>query len=76
MAANMLDYVVYVPKERVRGADAWCRDELGERWSVVANRQGQWACFWEGTRTSVKPGTYRFMFKDEETAMWFALKWS
>ena len=31
MAANKLDYVVYVPKDRVRGADAWCRQELGER---------------------------------------------
>lgn len=75
MAANKLDYVVYVAKDRVRGADAWCRQELGERWSVVANRQGSWACFWEGPR-AVNAGTYRFIFKDEETAMWFALKWS
>ena len=74
MAANKLDYVVHIPKDRVRGADTWCKNELGERWSVVTNRQGVWACFWEGP-SSPNPGSYRFIFRDEETAMWFALKW-
>ena len=72
-----LPHEVYVPKHKVREAERWCKTELGERWSVISNRQGLWSCFWVGPRSKQhQAGTYQFSFDNEEIAMWFALRWS
>lgn len=69
------EFEVYVHKDRLREAERWCKKELGERWSVTQNRQGKWCCFWAGHRGE-HAGKYRFGFNEEETAMWFALRWA
>jgi len=69
-----LPYTIVVHKDRHRDAEAWCRSEWGERWSVTENRQGTWCCFWGGFREA--KGNYVYHFAHEQDAVVFALRWS
>jgi hypothetical protein len=69
-----LPYTVRIHKSRQREAEAWCRKNLGKRWSVVDNREGIWCCFWAGFRQEY-PG-YDFHFANERDMFWFALKYA
>lgn len=69
-------YVFHLPKKKNQWeADAWCTEHFGERWSVIDNRQGVWCCFWRGFR-SPGPGQYEWLFKNEQDAIMFALRWA
>lgn len=70
-----LEYEVWVRRDRHRQAETWCRENLGQRWSVVDNRDGIWCCFWAGFR-SPEPGMYRYYFKNSEDALVFSLRWA
>jgi hypothetical protein len=72
LAMNDLPYTVRLHKSKHRDAEQWCRRRLGERWSVIGNRQGLWACFWSGRE---KIGYYDFHFAREQDMIWVALKW-
>jgi hypothetical protein len=72
LAMDQLPYSVRVHKDRHRDVEQWCRQRLGERWSVTGNRSGQWACFWAGRADF--PG-YIFYFANEQDMVWAALKW-
>jgi hypothetical protein len=73
ISMNELSYTVRVHKSKYREVEQWCRRRLGERWSVVDNRQGLWACFWSGTEAFAH---YNFHFAREEDMIWVALKWT
>ena len=71
-----LDYEVIISKHAHREAEAWCRERWGKRWSVIDNRQGTWACFWNWDRKNENSiGQYRYNFKNQEDATLFSLKW-
>ena len=69
-----LPYTIMVHKDRHRDAEAWCRAEWGERWSVTENKQGTWCCFWGGFREA--KGNYLYHFAREQDAIVFALRWA
>jgi hypothetical protein len=73
LAMNQLPYTVRIHKDQYRDAEHWCRNRLGERWSVTDNRSGQWACFWSGTDAFAY---YNFHFARKEDLIWVALKWA
>jgi len=70
-----LPFEIVIDKKRNDEAADWCRQQWGDRWSVVDNRKGIWCCFWCGTR-GVKAGMYRYHFQNERDAIMFALRWS
>ena len=70
-----LPHEIFVHKSGLREAQKWCEGRLGERWSVIDNRSGRWACFWCGTRSD-KPEYYVFCFESSEDAVLCALRWS
>lgn len=70
---SQLDYQLLVNKKDHRHAEAWCRKNLGTRWSAIDNRQGIWSCFWAGPKNN---NNYLFYFKNESDAIIFALKWT
>jgi hypothetical protein len=71
----MLDYEVFISKDKHHDAEKWCREKLGKRWNVLDNREGIWSCFWAGTRNP-NAGKYRYAFKNQKDAVWFTLRWS
>jgi hypothetical protein len=52
---------------------AWCMEKFGERWNVIDNRNGTWACFWGGVND---PVIYDWYFLNEQDALLFTLKWA
>ena len=73
VTVKTLPYQVRIKKEQHDRAQAWCRNEWGQRWSVLDNRQGTWCCFWAGFRDG---GGYRYHFVNEQDAILFSLRWS
>lgn len=71
-ALRKLDYEVIIQSGRHHGANAWCVQNFGPRWSPVDNRQGRWATFWGGVDMF---SHYRFCFATEQDAMLFTLRW-
>ncbi len=67
---DSLPYKIVATKRHTYEAERWCKEHLGERWSVVSNRNGKWAVFWAG---SDKPYQYYWYFAREEDAVWFTL---
>jgi hypothetical protein len=73
LAMKELPYSVRIHKSKHLEVERWCRQRLGERWSVTGNRQGQWACFWAGREDFAG---YNFYFTRQEDLVWVALKWT
>lgn len=66
---------------------AWCMDKFGDRWDVIDNRNGTWACFLGGVDDTVftisdtrakgrNPVNYSWYFLNEQDALLFMLRWS
>ncbi len=72
---NKLPYEVFIDSQHHRYAKSWCKEQWGEEWSVVSNRNGIWSCFWAGTRGH-HTGKYRYIFEHEKDAIIFLLRWS
>lgn len=70
---NDFPYQVLIHESRHISAEAWCRDRLGERWSVTENRAGKWSCFWAGRDN---PDRYRYHFANDRDLVLFSLRWS
>lgn len=76
---NDFPYVIYMPTKQHKWImTEWCKQQFGDRWSVIDNRQGVWRCFW--TR-KLKSGeydrsVYEWSFKNEKDAILFTLRWA
>jgi len=51
----------------------WCESEMGPCYDMRYNREGKWMCGWGGPKES---HSYRFVIRDQEDAVMFALRWS
>ena len=69
---SKLEHEVWIDERKHVDAERWCRQQLGKRWNVIDEREGQWACFWGGRGAH---WLYRFSFAQEADAMMFALRW-
>lgn len=54
-------------------AEKWCDDNIGERWSAIGRKTGNWTCFYA---SDIDSKSYRWHFKNEKDAIWFSLKWN
>lgn len=72
--AKDFPYRFLLPKMQNQwAASDWCRQQFGEQWNVLDNRQGIWCWFWRGRDN---PGSYEWYFQNEQDAIMFLLKWS
>ncbi len=53
----------------------WCRQNVGQErtWEVAT---GEWACFWSGGHPNYLTDQYNWLFKNEQDAIMFALRWT
>ena len=65
---------VLIHKSVQRKAAQWCREQYGERWQAIDNRDGVWAVFWSGIRE--QESMYRFRFINEQDMILFILRWA
>jgi hypothetical protein len=66
-------HTITLPKmKRQWEVDKWCTEQFGPRWEAVGYREGVWCCFWKGRSI---PGSYEWLFANEQDANWFMLKW-
>lgn len=73
---NSLPYVIALPKNsHTWKMEEWCIEKFGERWNAIDYRQGKWCVFWRGYRVTECPGGYDWLFKNEQDAMLFTLRW-
>lgn len=73
-----LPYEVLVSKHNQRGAEEWCRENLGQRWEPT-DTTGEWCCYWRGFPRPGQVGSradFSYYFESEKSAILFALKWT
>ena len=53
----------------------WCRQNVGQE-QTWTESGGVWACFWAGGSPDYPTDQYNWLFKSEQDAIMFALRWT
>jgi hypothetical protein len=69
-----LNYKTNVSIDSVHDGQAWCRENLGERWCPVEKRSNKWSSDWMGWYND--QSVYKFSFAEEKDLVMFKLKFS
>jgi hypothetical protein len=73
MSRSGFEFTLFLYVRSEYNINNWCSETFGPTWNVVNNRDGKWACRWDGHDGF--GSKYRWNFKQETDAIIFTLKW-